>query len=224
MKKIEDELEIINLAKNGSNKAFEKILKRYKLPIFFMIYQMVNNATVAEDLTMESFEKAFKNIERFTPDYRLSTWIYRIAKNHTLDHIKSVSLRPKTVELDYMLQDSWTPEDQMIGQEQANIIQNAIEHLHGNYRKIMLMRLEGKKYKDIAKKLKVPIGTVQGYLNLSKKKILTEQNTINGESRRISFLSKEARAKMSSQRRREANKEKINLAAKKYREKKRKKV
>lgn len=224
MRNNENELEIINLAKSGNNKAFEKILKRYKTPVFFMIYQMVNNVTTAEDLTMESFEKAFKNIEKFTPDYKISTWIYKIAKNHTLDHIKSAKLKPKFVELDYMLQDSWTPEDQMVGQEQANIIENAIVHLNGNYREIMLMRLDGIKYKDIAKKLNVPIGTVQGYINLSKKKIITEQNTINGESRRISFLSKEARAKINGQRWREANKDKINAAAKKYREKKQKKV
>lgn len=181
MNSIKNEIEIINLAKEGNNKAFEIILKKYKLPIHYMINQMVNNYTLAEDLTMESFEKAFINIRNFTPNYKISTWIYRIAKNHTIDYLKSCNSKLVFVELDTTIKEYYTPEEEMIGKEQANIIENSINNLRGNYKKVMVLRIDGEKYEDISVKLNVPLGSVRGYIRRSKKMIIQNQKKINKE-------------------------------------------
>lgn len=173
------ELEILKLAQDGDQAAFKKIFVTYRYPIFFMINQMIKDSTVAEDLTMETFEKAFKDIKKFVPNYKLISWISKIGKNKTLDYIRAKNLRPKSVELDYMLQDHYTPEHELIGKERTEIFETAITHLNGNYKKIFMMRLEGAKCKEIAEKLNVPINTVVGYIRESRKKILLEQSKVD---------------------------------------------
>lgn len=172
MKKNEDELEIVDRAKRGDNNAFEKLLKRYKVGIFFMIYGMVNNITTAEDLTMESFEKAFKNIQTFTPDYKVSTWLYRIARNHTIDYIKANVNKPKFTELDVNIHDyGYNPEQTMIMKENTLRLELAVNGLKKKYKDIYSLRDEGKSYEEIAKKMKIPIGTVKARLNRVRKQL-----------------------------------------------------
>lgn len=172
------ELELLKSAQNNDQRAFKEIFIKCKSPIFYTIYQMVNDTDLAEDLTMETFEKAFRDIKKFVPNYKLVSWITKIGKNHTLDYIRRQNVRPKHVELDYMLQDHYTPEAEYIGKEQEGILQTALTHLNGNYRKITMMRMEGKKCKDIAEELNIPINTVVGYIRVSKKKILKEQDKV----------------------------------------------
>lgn len=172
MKKDENELEIIDSAKKGDNKAFAKLLKRYKVGVYFMIYGMVNNITIAEDLTMESFEKAFKNIHTFTPDYKVSTWLYRIARNHTIDHIKANVNKPKFTELDIDIHDyGYNPEQTMIMKENTLRLESAVNGLKKKYKDIYTLRDEGCSYEEIATKMNIPIGTVKARLNRVRKQL-----------------------------------------------------
>lgn len=174
-----NEIELLEGAQNNDQRAFKEIFKRNKTVIYYMIYQMVNDTYIAEDLTMETFEKAFREIKKFVPRYKLISWITKIGKNLALDYIRAQSIRPRSVNLDYMMQErynnNYNPEHEFIGKEQEQILETAISHLNGNYRKITMLRMEGKKCKDIAQELNVPINTVVGYIGVSKRKMLEEQ-------------------------------------------------
>src|SRR6187551_3297340 len=72
----------------GDQKAYAELMSRYKDSIYFMLLKMVNNRDDADDLTIEAFGKAFKNIKQYTPDYAFSTWLFKIATNNCIDFIR----------------------------------------------------------------------------------------------------------------------------------------
>ena len=76
---------LVLLAIKGDQKAYAELLDRYKDAIYYMLLKMVNNKSDAEDLTIEAFGKAFKNIEQYTPNYAFSTWLFKIATNNCID-------------------------------------------------------------------------------------------------------------------------------------------
>lgn len=73
---------------HGNQKAYAELMSRYKDSIYFMLLKMVNNRDDADDLTIEAFGKAFKNIHQYTPDYAFSTWLFKIATNNCIDYIR----------------------------------------------------------------------------------------------------------------------------------------
>src|SRR5688500_5905939 len=77
-----------NAIDNGDQKAYAELMSRYKDSIYFMLLKMVNNRDDAEDLTLEAFGKAFRNIRQYTPDYAFSTWLFKIATNNCIDFIR----------------------------------------------------------------------------------------------------------------------------------------
>ena len=79
---------LVNLAVNGDQKSYAKLMDRYRDAIYFMLLKMVNNPIDAEDLTIEAFGKAFKNIGQYTPNYAFSTWLFKIATNNCIDYIR----------------------------------------------------------------------------------------------------------------------------------------
>src|SRR5215470_15365160 len=72
----------------GDQKAYAELMSRYKDSIYFMLLKMVNNRDDADDLTIEAFGKAFKNLHQYTPDYAFSTWLFKIATNNCIDFIR----------------------------------------------------------------------------------------------------------------------------------------
>ena len=77
---------------NNDEQAYGELMKRYKKPVYHMILKMIRNVDDAEDLTIEAFAKAFKNLHRFKKDYTFSTWLFRIATNNTIDFIRKKKL------------------------------------------------------------------------------------------------------------------------------------
>jgi len=212
------ELELLKRAQNNDQQAFKKIFVKYEPVIFYMINQMIPNYAIAEDLTMETFEKAFRDIKKFVPNYKLLSWISKIGKNHTLDYIRAQNIRPKLVELDYMLQDHWTPEKELIGKEEITIIEKIVDNLGGSYKDIVKLRIEGDSYREISEKLNVPAGTVQGYLHVGRKRILKKRDEIDN-IKHIPDVEKDKMElkKIQQIKYREANKVKIAEYQKKYR-------
>jgi len=92
--KAKNDLVLVEMAKNGNEKAFSMLLNRYRDSIYFMLIKMVNNASDAEDLTIEAFGKAFRNLDTFTPDFAFSTWLFKIASNNCIDFIRKKQLTP----------------------------------------------------------------------------------------------------------------------------------
>ena len=82
------DIELVERAKAGDEKAYAKLLSRYRDSIYFMLLKMVGSKIDAEDLTMEAFGKAFRNIELYSPSYAFSTWLFKIASNNGIDFLR----------------------------------------------------------------------------------------------------------------------------------------
>ena len=85
---------LVEQAKQGSEKAFATLMNRYRDSIYFMLLKMVNNPSDAEDLTIEAFGKAFRNLELYTPKFAFSTWLFKIATNNCVDFIRKKQVSP----------------------------------------------------------------------------------------------------------------------------------
>jgi RNA polymerase sigma-70 factor (ECF subfamily) len=96
--KARNDLFLVELAKNGSEKAFSSLLNRYRDSIYFMLLKMVSNSSDAEDLTIEAFGKAFRNLDLFTPEYAFSTWLFKIATNNCIDFIRKKQVTPTPID------------------------------------------------------------------------------------------------------------------------------
>jgi RNA polymerase sigma-70 factor (ECF subfamily) len=174
------ELDLLKRAQHNDQKAFIEIFNRNRFNVFYIVYNIVNDITTAEDLTMITFEKAFTNIKNFVPNYKLSTWIFKIARNLAIDYIRFQSIRARLVELDDTMPYNSNPEDELIAKEREKIFDFIIENLNEKYKKILFMRIEeNKKCKEIANKLNIPINTVTGTIRRCRQKILIEQEKLD---------------------------------------------
>ena len=89
---------LVQRAGAGDQTAYSELLKRYYDAIYFMMFKMVRNQDDADDLTMEAFGKAFKSLHHYTPDYAFSTWLFRIATNNCIDHIRRQKVKPLSID------------------------------------------------------------------------------------------------------------------------------
>lgn len=159
---------------NGDQKAYEKLFKRYKDAIFFMLLKMVNNKNDAEDLTFEAFGKAFRNIKQYSPQYAFSTWLFKIASNNCIDFLRKK--KGNTISIDgkddsenersiTLESNSLNPEQDFIKNQKAKIMRNEVSRLKERYRRLIELRyFEEFSYEEIAEELKLPIGTVKAQL------------------------------------------------------------
>ena len=82
------DFDLVQAALEGDENAFARLLARYKDSIYFMLLKMVSNKSDAEDLTLEAFGKAFKNLHQYSPSYAFSTWLFKIASNNCIDFLR----------------------------------------------------------------------------------------------------------------------------------------
>ena len=170
------DLNLVDLARKGDQKAYADLLGRYRDAIYYMLLKMVNNPSDAEDLTIEAFGKAFKNIQQYTPKYAFSTWLFKIATNNCIDFIRKK--RGNTISLDQGLDsdDSLTPsatiqsdtpdpEANMISQQKILMMRDVVGKLKPRYRTLVELRyFKEFSYEEISKELDLPIGTVKAQL------------------------------------------------------------
>ena len=160
--------------------AYATLMKRYKKAVYFMILKMIRVADDAEDLTMEAFAKAFRNLERFKKDYTFSTWLFRIATNNTIDFIRKKKL--KTMSLNNTLSDDSgnsvnidvedddnNPQDEFIKSQRIEMVRFFVDKLPAKYRKLVQLRyFDELSYEEIAQELDKPLGTVKAQLHRSR--------------------------------------------------------
>ena len=185
--KAKADYKLVVKAQEGDQKAFTQLLSRYRESVFYMIHRMVKNHDDAEDLTMDSFGRAFKNIEFYRPTSAFSTWLFRIASNNAIDFIRSN--RQKTISIDKtqeeasdnsfdfipsLVEDSKDPEENMISYQKGTFMRSIVELLPEDYKHITEMRFfEEKTYKEIADELLLPIGTVKARLYRSRELLIS---------------------------------------------------
>lgn len=160
----------------GDQKAFAELMSRYKDSIYFMLLKMVNNRDDAEDLTIEAFGKAFKNIRQYTPDYAFSTWLFKIATNNCIDFIRKK--RKQAFSLDRGFENDEgqemalevkslhpDPEEHYIKKQKVEMMRDVVDKLKPRYKKLVELRyFQELAYEEIAVELNLPLGTVKAQL------------------------------------------------------------
>jgi RNA polymerase sigma-70 factor (ECF subfamily) len=165
---------LVQKAREGDQKAYAELLGRYRDAIYFMLLKMVNNPSDAEDLTIEAFGKAFKNIGQYTPNFAFSTWLFKIATNNCIDFIRKK--RAATISLDQSNDDPETttvtiqsdtldPEAHMINSQKVKLLREVVNKLKPRYRTLVELRyFKEYSYEEISQELELPIGTVKAQL------------------------------------------------------------
>jgi RNA polymerase sigma factor (sigma-70 family) len=170
-----EDLKLINLALDGDQSAYVRLMKKYKSTINHVLFRVVQDPDEVEDITQEVFINAFKSLKSFKKEYSFFSWIYKIALNKGIDYLRKKKIQTlsldKPIESDesdyrYEVPDStYEPDKSIIAKERAIFIQQAIDKLPAKYRKVIIMRhQEEKDYGEIAKELKLPIGTVKVHI------------------------------------------------------------
>lgn len=175
-----DDYQLIQLAKGGDQRAYAQLMNRYRGNIHQTIYKMVHNRDDAEDLTLEAFGKAFRKLSSYSPTYAFSTWLFRIAINNCIDHIRKKKLTTMSIDdtfepdgdthySDYLRADDRNPEEQIIYEQRKQITRDMVNQLSEKYRLMIELRyFEGLSYDEIATELGIPLGTVKAQLFRAK--------------------------------------------------------
>lgn len=170
---------LVQKAQLGDQHAYADLLSRYWDSVYFMLLKMVHNKDDAEDLTMEAFGKAFKNLANYEPDFAFSTWLFKIANNNAIDHIRrqhnktiSIDSQGRDTEDDTPLQlqsDTPDPEEQMIQKQKTELLKMVVNQLKPRYCRLVQLRyFEEYSYEEIAETLNLPLGTVKAQLFRAK--------------------------------------------------------
>ena len=172
--KARQDYELVKAALNGDEKAFARLLIRYKDAIYFMLLKMVNNRSDAEDLTLEAFGKAFKNLHQYSPTYAFSTWLFKIASNNCIDFLRKkkgvhVSLenneQSEQNEQIRLKSKEPNPEEKLIRMQKAILLRRVVRKLKPRYQILVELRYFREfSYEEIAKELDLPLGTVKAQL------------------------------------------------------------
>ncbi|MCU4175249.1 RNA polymerase sigma factor [Carboxylicivirga sp. N1Y90] len=170
------DLDLVDGAISGDQKAFAELMGRYRDAIYFMLLKMVSNKSDAEDLTIEAFGKAFKNIHQYSPNYAFSTWLFKIASNNCIDFLRKK--RNNIVSIDggitedkendqpiHLKDETPDPEEFLIKQQKKVLMRTVVKKLKPRYRILIELRyFKEFSYEEIAEELDLPLGTVKAQL------------------------------------------------------------
>jgi RNA polymerase sigma-70 factor (ECF subfamily) len=159
----------------GDENAFARLLGRYKDAIYFMLLKMVNNKSDAEDLTLEAFGKAFKNLHQYSPNYAFSTWLFKIASNNCIDFLRkrkgvtiSIANNNENNDADSPVKlrsRDPDPEEKLIRKQKAILMRRVVRKLKPRYQTLVEYRyFREMSYEEIASELSLPLGTVKAQL------------------------------------------------------------
>lgn len=179
-KALEDFNLIDKAIKDKDQQAFAFLMDRYRKPVYHMILKMVRNVDDAEDLTIEAFAKAFKNLHRFKKDYTFSTWLFRIATNNSIDFIRKKRLQTMSLDSSYKddagepvsidVEDkNLNPQEEAIKSQKIELIQMFVTKLPAKYQRLVRLRyFQELSYDEIARELEAPLGTVKAQLHRAR--------------------------------------------------------
>lgn len=177
---IPPDIELLNAARQGDQRAFSMLMDKYKESLQYMILKIVKSPQDAEDLMIESFAKAFDNLEKYTPQYAFSTWLYKIASNTSIDFLRKKSIQQVSIDADdVFIADSLlyssdeTPEKRLIRSQRIALLQDTVKKLDPAFMLVIELRyFKEKSYEEISIELNIPIGTVKVQLYRAKKQLL----------------------------------------------------
>ena len=171
----EQDRSLVVRALENDQAAYLELMEKYRSALTRHIQRMVRQQEEVDDLLQECFIKAFSALKSYSADYAFSTWLYKIATNHTIDFLRKKKLatmsidRPiqtKDGEVEYELPDtSYRPDRHIVEDQRRHFIQEAIDQLPPKYNRVIVMRHQQEKsYEEIAKELGLPLGTVKAHI------------------------------------------------------------
>lgn len=176
----QEDYDLVQKAIGGDQKAYAVLMNRYRNSIFHMMLKMVSNREDADDLTIEAFGKAFHKLHSYAPNYAFSTWLFKIAINNCIDHIRKKRIQLLSIddpiehnsENDYsnnIRSTALNPEQSMVRQQRVKLMRTVLTKLSDKYRQMIELRyFEELSYDEIAVRLDIPLGTVKAQLFRAK--------------------------------------------------------
>ena len=175
--------DVVALAQQGRELAYRELIRRYERPVFSLVIRMVRDRATAEDLAQETFIKVLNHIDKYVPEFKFSSWLFKIANNLAIDHLRKRQL--PTVSIDGAPDATTASQveatafeiasgdesalDELEARELGSAIERAIARLRPEYRScIMLRHVEGRSYEEIAATLDLPLGTVKTYIHRAR--------------------------------------------------------
>jgi RNA polymerase sigma-70 factor (ECF subfamily) len=178
--------ELVRLSRRGDERAARELVHRFERPVFSIIYRMVRDRELAEDLSQDVFVRTFNNLDRYDRSYRFSSWLFKIAYNLTVDHLRKRELptisvhgapdavtseRQEATSLN-LESDEEAPDDRLVAKELAGELEQAIAGLREDYRTAILLRhVEGRPYEEISEIMGIPLGTVKTYIFRARREL-----------------------------------------------------
>lgn len=175
--------DLVSLAQEGREAAYRELVRRYERPVFSLIFRMVRDREVSEDLAQDTFIKVLNHIDKYRPEFKLSSWLFKIANNVAIDHLRKRQLDTVSIDgsphalsaaeveatsFDVVARQESALEE-MEARELGSAIERAIQKLRPEYRAcIMLRHVEGRSYEEIAATLDLPLGTVKTYIHRAR--------------------------------------------------------
>lgn len=182
----ESDEQLIRDALAGDQSAYKELLARHRQSIYHVIFKIVRSNEEAADLVQETFMKAFGSLASYRFEYRFSTWLYKIAANNAIDHLRKKRIEALSLDRPMQTRDgevaieipdwSQNPEEDLYRKRRAVTIGEAIETLPPKYREVIVLRhQQDRSYEEIAEQLHIPVGTVKARIfrarELLKKKL-----------------------------------------------------
>lgn len=177
---------VVALAQEGREAAYRELLARYERPVFSLLFRMVRDRETAEDLAQETFVKVLNNIDRYSADFKFSSWLFKIANNVAIDHLRRRQINTVSIE---GAPDATTPDqekatalalvspdesplEELESRELGTAIERAIGKLRPDYRSCILLRhVEAYSYEQIAAIVGLPLGTVKTYIHRARQEL-----------------------------------------------------
>ncbi len=178
--------QVVVFAQEGREDAYRELIRRYERPVYSLIYRMVRDNETSEDLAQETFIKVLNNIDRYRPEFKFSSWLFKIANNITIDHLRrrqldtiSIEGAPDAVTGERMrataiavASGGESPLEELESRELGTSIEEAIAKLRPEYRACIILRhVEDYSYDEIAEIVKLPLGTVKTYIHRARQEL-----------------------------------------------------
>jgi RNA polymerase sigma-70 factor (ECF subfamily) len=178
--------ELVRLSRRGDERAARELVHRFERPVYSIVYRMVRDRELAEDLAQDAFVRTFNHLDRYDSRYKFSSWLFKIAYNLTVDHLRKRELQtisvhgaPDAVSQERqeatsltLQSDEESPDDRLVAKELAGELEEAIAGLREDYRTAILLRhVEGRPYEEIAEIMDIPLGTVKTYIFRARREL-----------------------------------------------------
>jgi len=167
---------VLKAIQNDDQRAYSALVKNYRDSLYYMLLKMTNSPVDAEDLTIEAFGKAFRNLDQYTPDFAFSTWLFKIASNNCIDYIRKLKKSPIS-HIDNLNEDvekntsgeipfeGPDPEENFIKSQKIEIMRKVVDQLKPKYKRLIELRyFKELSYEELATVMGVPMGTVKAQL------------------------------------------------------------